>query len=104
MELCGQVTRVVQLVAFSCYDSPAMNKTEDRLKGLHLGSSQRLFFSISRFQAATVWVKVIIVESTVCVGVQESRGLKIVNLLLLRDRSYRIIWCHRMCSLRVEII
>ena len=43
MELCGQVTRVVQLVAFSCYDSPAMNKTEDRLKGLDLGSNQRLF-------------------------------------------------------------
>ena len=39
MELCGQVKRVVQLVAFSCYDSPAMNKAEDRLKGLDLGSS-----------------------------------------------------------------
>ena len=43
MELCGQVTRAVQLVAFSCYDSPAMNKTEDRLKGLDLGSSERVF-------------------------------------------------------------
>ena len=42
MELCGQVTRVVQLVAFSCYDSPAMNNAEDRLKGLDLGGSQRV--------------------------------------------------------------
>ena len=41
MELCGQVMRVVQLVAFSCYDS---NNAEDRLKGLDLGSSQRALF------------------------------------------------------------
>ena len=71
-ELCGLVKRVVQLVAFSCYDSPAMNNAEDRLKGLDLGSSQRVLFQFLVFQADTIWVKVIVVESAVSVGVQES--------------------------------
>ena len=50
MELCGQVTRVFQLVAFSCHDSPAMNNAEDRLEGLDLGSSQRVLFRVLIFK------------------------------------------------------
>ena len=50
MELCGQVMRVVQLVALSCYDSPAMNQAEDRLKGLDLDSSQRVPFRFLVFK------------------------------------------------------
>ena len=50
MELCDQVTRVVQLVMFSCYDSPAIDKAEDRTKELGLGSSQRVLFQFLIFK------------------------------------------------------
>lgn len=43
--LCGVVVRDVQLVAFSCYCSPAIvNEVETHLEGLDLGSNQRAFF------------------------------------------------------------
>ena len=50
MELCGLVARVVQLAELSCYDWPAMNKDEDRPKGLDLGSSQRVHFRFLVFK------------------------------------------------------